>query len=138
MVLIQYSMKSCYKSLKQLDSQREQYSSLDPIILSEYFLLILKVSSQIWEKFIVRYCKGQSLVPFIFYLFERNDSSQSNQLYFFMQIIYVSCINTRKQMTLMKTETSDWFLDNKLSMHFGEEMIKSILFASNKRAKKVC
>ena len=96
MVLIQYSMKSCYKSLKQLDSQREQYSSLDPIILSEYFLLILKVSSQIWEKFIVRYCKGQSLVPFIFYLFERNDSSQSNQLYFFMQIIYVSCINTRK------------------------------------------
>ena len=38
----------------------------------------------------------------------------------------------------MKTETSDWFLDNKLSMHFGEEMIKSILFASNKRAKKVC
>ena len=42
-------MKSCSKNLKQLDSQRELYSGLDLIFLSEYFLLMLKVSSQIWR-----------------------------------------------------------------------------------------
>ena len=45
-------MKSCSKNLKQLDSQRELYSGLDLIFLSEYFLLMMKVSSQILEKFL--------------------------------------------------------------------------------------
>ena len=29
----------------------------------------------------------------------------------------------------------DWFVDNKLSIHFGEDKIKHILFASKQRAK---
>ena len=53
-------MKSCSRNWKQLDSQRELYSSLDIIFLSEYFLLILKVSSRILERFIVDYHKGLS------------------------------------------------------------------------------
>ena len=30
---------------------------------------------------------------------------------------------------------SDWFVDNKLSIHFGEDKTKSILFASKRRVK---
>ena len=32
----------------------------------------------------------------------------------------------------------DWFADNKLSIHFGEEKTKSILFARKQRAKNIC
>ena len=31
----------------------------------------------------------------------------------------------------------DWFLDNKLSIHFGKDKTKSILFASKRRSKDV-
>ena len=31
----------------------------------------------------------------------------------------------------------DWFVDNKLSIHFGEDKTKSILFASKQRAKNI-
>ena len=31
----------------------------------------------------------------------------------------------------------DWFADNKLSIHFGEDKTKSILFASKWRAKNI-
>ena len=32
----------------------------------------------------------------------------------------------------------DWFVDNKLSIHFGEDKTKSILFARKRRAKNIC
>ena len=31
----------------------------------------------------------------------------------------------------------DWFVDNKLSIHFGEDKTKSILFVSKRRAKNI-
>ena len=31
----------------------------------------------------------------------------------------------------------DWFVDNKLSIHFGKDKTKSILFASKRRSKDV-
>ena len=31
----------------------------------------------------------------------------------------------------------DWFVDNKLSIHFGEDKTKSILLASNRKIKKL-
>ena len=31
----------------------------------------------------------------------------------------------------------DWFIDNKLSIHFGEDKTKSILFASKRKIKKL-
>ena len=31
----------------------------------------------------------------------------------------------------------DWFVDNKLSVHFGDDKTKSILFASKERAKNI-
>ena len=32
----------------------------------------------------------------------------------------------------------DWFVDNKLSIHFGEDKTKSVLFASKRQAKNIC
>ena len=32
----------------------------------------------------------------------------------------------------------DWFVDNKLSIYFGDDKTKSILFASKRRAKNIC
>ena len=32
----------------------------------------------------------------------------------------------------------DWFVDNKLSIHFGDDKTKSILFASKRRTKNIC
>ena len=32
----------------------------------------------------------------------------------------------------------DWFVDNKLSIYFGNDKTKSILFASKRRAKNIC
>ena len=58
-----------------------------------------------------------------------------------MQTIHVSCTNIRTSYKLKKRlnedfeNLCDWFIDNKLSIHFGEDMIKSILFASKWRAK---
>ena len=51
-------MRSCSKSLKQLDSQRELHSGLDLVFPRKYFLLILKQSSQILEKFPLGYHDG--------------------------------------------------------------------------------
>ena len=32
----------------------------------------------------------------------------------------------------------DWLVDNKLTIHFGEDKTNSILFATNQRSKNVC
>ena len=54
------------QKLNVLDSQRKLYSDLDPIFLTEYFFLILKLSSQNLEKLILGYHKNLSYVPFCF------------------------------------------------------------------------
>ena len=40
-----------------------------------------------------------------------------------------------KQLNKDFENVCDWFLDNKLSMHFGEDKTKSILFASKHKIK---
>ena len=39
------------------------------------------------------------------------------------------------QKQLNKENICDWFVDNKLSIHFGKDKTKSILFASKRRSK---
>ena len=40
---------------------------------------------------------------------------------------------------LMKTENiCDWFVDNKLSIHFSDDKTKSIILTSKQRAKNIC
>ena len=60
-----------------------------------------------------------------------------------MLMTHVLCTNRK---TLQKSKKilnedveniCDWFVDNKLSIHFGDDKTKSILFASKQRAKNI-
>ena len=42
-----------------------------------------------------------------------------------------------KQLNGDFTNIYEWFVDNRLSIHFGEDKIKSIIFASKSKIKKV-
>ena len=44
--------------------------------------------------------------------------------------------NIEKQLNEDFANICDWFVDNKLSIHFGEDKTKSIIFASKRRIKK--
>ena len=46
-------------------------------------------------------------------------------------------IEIAKQLTGDFTNICEWFVDNKISIHFGEDKTKSILFASKRKKKKV-
>ena len=47
----------------------------------------------------------------------------------------ISAIN--EQLNIDFNSLCDWFVDNKLSIHFGEDKTKSILFASKNKIKKL-
>ena len=46
-------------------------------------------------------------------------------------------IETEKQLNEDFTNICEWFVDNRLSIHLGEDKTKSILFASKRKIKKV-
>ena len=43
----------------------------------------------------------------------------------------------KKYLIKIFEDICDWFADNKLSIHFGDDKTKSILFASKQRAKNI-
>ena len=45
-------------------------------------------------------------------------------------------IETEKQLNRDFANICEWFVDNKLSIHFGEDKTKSILFASKRKVSK--
>ena len=45
--------------------------------------------------------------------------------------------NIEKQLNKDFANICDWFDDNKLSIHFGEDKAKSILFTSERKIKKI-
>ena len=46
-------------------------------------------------------------------------------------------IEIEKQLNKDFTNICEWFVDNRLSIHFGEDKTKSILFASKRKIKRV-
>ena len=87
--------------------------------------------------------QGSILGPLIFLLYV-NDMPQSVDcdLYLYADD---SCLvfqhknvkEIEKQLNKDFSSLCDWFLDNKLSIHFGEEKTKSILFANKRKVKKL-
>ena len=43
----------------------------------------------------------------------------------------------KKELTKHFCNICDWFVDNKLSIHFGEDKTKSILFSTKNKKKKI-
>ena len=59
-----------------------------------------------------------------------------------MLMIHALSVNTKILMKLKQLNKDfesicDWFVDNKLSIHFGDDEAKSILFATKFKIKKV-
>ena len=46
-------------------------------------------------------------------------------------------IEIEKELNEDFTNICEWFVDNRLSIHFGEDKTKSILFASKRKIKRV-
>ena len=57
--------------------------------------------------------------------------------YVFYTNIRTLCKSKKNSMKTLKTIVTDWFVDNKLSIHFVEDKTESILFGSKQRAKNV-
>ena len=87
--------------------------------------------------------QGSILGPLIFLLYV-NDMSQSVKCELFLYADD-SCLvfqhknleEIEKQLNEDFANLCDWFLDNKLSIHFGDDKTKSILFASKMKVRKV-
>ena len=90
--------------------------------------------------------QGYILGPLLFLVYA-NDMSQAVKCHLFLYadgscLVYQhKDINEiEKQLNVDFSNICDWFLDNKLSIHFGEDKTNSILFASkfkNKNIKKL-
>ena len=87
--------------------------------------------------------QGSILGPLLFLIY-MNDMPQSVKSNLFLHADD-SCflfqgkdvIEIEKQLNRDFTNICEWFVDNRLSIHFGEDKTESILFASKRKIKKV-
>ena len=49
----------------------------------------------------------------------------------------INVIETERQLNRDFKNICEWFVDNRLSIHFGEDKTKSILFASKQKIKNI-
>ena len=87
--------------------------------------------------------QGSILGPLLFLIYV-NDMSQAVKCHLFLYADD-SCLvcqhkdinEIEKQLNVDFSNICDWFLDNKLSIHFGEDKTKSILFGSKFEKKNI-
>ena len=90
-----------------------------------------------------RYCAVYcSILGPLFFLFYVNNISQAvkSNLFLYVDNSYLmyqhrDVEKIEKQLNKDFENVYDWFVDNKLSMHFGDDKTKSILFASKRKIK---
>ena len=87
--------------------------------------------------------QGSILGPLLFLIYV-NDMSQASKcnLFLYADDTCLICQHNdlneiEKQLNKNFESIYDWFVDNKLSIHFNDEKAKSILFATKFKIKKV-
>ena len=87
--------------------------------------------------------QGSILVPLLFLIYI-NKISQAVKWNIFLYADDTCLVCQRKNINEIKKQLNkdfesicDWFVDNKLSIHLGDDKTKSILFASKFKIKKV-
>ena len=87
--------------------------------------------------------KGSILGPLLFLIYV-NDMNQAVECNFYLHaddsclLFQLKSVTEKKQqLTKNFSNICDWFVDNKLSIHFGEDKTKSILFSSKRNLKLV-
>ena len=87
--------------------------------------------------------QGSILGPLLFLLYV-NDMPQTVKSNLFLYaddscLVFQGkdVIEIEKQLNEDFTNICEWFVDNRLSIHFGEDKTKSILFASKRKIKRV-
>ena len=87
--------------------------------------------------------QGSILGPFLFLLYI-NDMPQAVDCDLFLYADDTCLLFQHKDLERIKEELTknfsnicDWFVDNKLSIHFGEDKTKSILFSTKNRKRKI-
>ena len=81
--------------------------------------------------------------PFLFLIYV-NDMSQAVKCDLFLYADDTCLVCQHKDINKIENQLNedfsnicDWFVDNKLSIHFGEDKTKSILFASKFKRKNI-
>ena len=94
------------------------------------------------ENLICGVLQGSILGPLLFLLYI-NDMPQAADCELFLCADDTCLISQHKDITEIESALNknfsmpcDWFVDNKLSVHFGEDKTKSILFGSKQKIKK--
>ena len=87
--------------------------------------------------------QGPNLGPLLF-LFYLNDMAQAVNCDLLLYADDTGLIFQHKDINIIEQQLNgnfsnicDWFVDNKLSIHFGEDKTKSILFAPSNKCKKI-
>ena len=87
--------------------------------------------------------QGSILAPLLFLLYI-NDMPQAADCDLFLYADDTSLIFQHKDLERVKEELKknfsnicDWFVDNKLSIHFGEDKTKPILFSTKNRKRTI-
>ena len=87
--------------------------------------------------------QGSILGPLLFLLYV-NDMPQSVECDLFLYADDSCLVFQHKDLNIIEKQLNkdfanlcDWFVDNKLSIHFGEDKTKSILFASKRKIKSI-
>ena len=87
--------------------------------------------------------QGSILGPLLFLIYV-NYMSQAVKCDLFLYAAYTCLVCQHKDINKIENQLNedfsnicDWFVDNKLSIHFGEDKTKSILFASKFKRKNI-
>ena len=132
-------MKPCSRNWKEFRFSKGTLQWFRSYLSERVFLVNIESKLSGFGKISSRVPQGSILRPLLFliYVNEMPQTVKSTLLLYEDD----SCILHQHkevdeiQKQLNKENICDWFVDNKLSIHFGKDKTKSILFASKRRSK---